>query len=412
MKRIFKYISDERVKIALGAVLLLSAVITESLRLGYLSLAIYVAALCILGYSVIIDAVRGILRRDLLDEKFLMTIASVGAFFVGEAKEGVAVMLFFLVGEYFEHRAVRASRNSISSLMSLCPDEATVVIDGREETCEADEVELGSLIVIRPGERVPIDSVVVSGSADVDTSSITGESMPKAAYEGVRLESGFLVIDGMLYARTVATAETSAAARILELVENANERKSRAESFITRFSHFYTPIVVGLAVLMAAIPPIFQIMSLQDSVYRALIFLVISCPCALVISVPMAFFVGIGKAASAGILFKGGNVFSSLARADAFAFDKTGTLTSGRLTVSEVHTHGVEKEELLSLVASAEHGSLHPIAVALKNTSCEITAPESITEYAGMGIVATVNGESVLVGNERLMQMKVIEIPA
>ena len=377
-----------------------------------LALPFYIMALAACGLPVFIAAIRGILRGDLLDEKFLMSIASVGAMIIGEMSEGVAVMLFFLVGEYFEHRAVAHSRKSIRSLMSIRPDEATVIADGVEETVDAEDVEVGSVIIIRAGERVPIDSTVISGTADIDTSALTGESIPRAASVGSRVESGSVVLGGVITCRTERLADESAAARILELVENASENKSKEESFITRFSRFYTPIVVALAVLMSLIPPLLRLMSWTDAIYSALNFLVISCPCALVISVPMAFFGGIGGAASKGILFKGGNVFSPLARADSFAFDKTGTLTNGSFKVSGViPTPGVDPDTLVFLAASAEYGSTHPLAECVKSYANSTVIPTEYKEIAGRGVIAKIDEKTVLVGNADLLSESGISLP-
>ncbi len=365
---------------------------------------IYIMALAVAGLPVFFAAIRGILRGDLLDEKFLMSIASIGAMIIGEASEGVAVMLFFLVGEYFEHRAVAHSRKSIRTLMSIRPDEATVLTDGVEETVDAEDVEVGSVIIVRAGERIPIDSTVIRGTADIDTSALTGESVPRPASAGSHVESGSVVLGGVITCRTDRLAEESAASRILDLVENASENKSREESFITKFSRFYTPIVVGLAVLLAVLAPIFGFMSLPDAIYSSLNFLVISCPCALVISVPMAFFGGIGGAASKGILFKGGNVFSPLVRADSYAFDKTGTLTSGRFSVSRIITvDGMDEDELVFLAASAEYGSTHPLAECVKAYARSTVVPTEYKELPGRGVAATVDGKAVLVGNAALL---------
>ena len=340
-----------------------------------------------------------------------MSIASIGAMIVGEWREGVAVMLFFLVGETFEHYAVRRSRASIRSLMDICPDEACVLTNGGEEIVDAEDVEIGSIIVIRPGERVPIDSVVISGSADVDTSSMTGEPLPISVSVGSELCSGYIVTNGLLQAKTVRVSGDSAAARILELVENANESKSKEESFITKFSHYYTPAVVIIALIVAVIPPIFGLTGITDSVYTALTFLVISCPCALVISVPMAFFGGIGGAASRGILFKGGSVFSRTAKVENVAFDKTGTITNGSFKIGNVECIGIEKDLLLSYVASTEQASNHPIADCLKKASKNIIVYNSATEYAGEGIVAEFPELICAVGNARLMSRLGILIP-
>ena len=412
MKGVISFLKSEIGRIVLGLIFFISAVIFEQSEFEYVALALYVVALAIAGGKVFADAVRGILRRDLLDEKFLMSIASIGAMIVGEWSEGVAVMLFFLVGETFEHHAVRKSRASIRALMDICPDEACVLTDDGEENVDAEDVEVGSIIVIRPGERVPIDSVVVKGSADVDTSSMTGEPIPISVSEGSKLSSGFIVKNGLLHAKTVRLSEESAAARVLALVENANESKSREESFITKFSHYYTPAVVIIALLVAVIPPIFRLRTLTDSVYTALTFLVISCPCALVISVPMAFFGGIGGAASRGILFKGGNVFSKVAKVEKVAFDKTGTITSGLFDVSETRSFGISEQRLLALAATAESASNHPIAECLKNSSSERIKLISAEEIAGLGVVAKLECGEVAVGNAGLMEKLAIDLSA
>lgn len=404
MKKLLNFLKSDIARIIVSLIFFVSALIFEQKASGWGTLALYIVALLLSGGRVFVDAVRGILRRDLLDEKFLMSIASIGATIVGEWREGVAVMLFFLVGETFEHYAVRKSRASIRSLMDICPDEACVITDDGEEIIDADEVEIGSIIVIRPGERVPIDSEVVFGSADVDTASMTGEPIPVPVSVGSQLSSGFIVTNGLIHARTLRGSDESAAARILSLVENANESKSKEESFITRFSRYYTPAVVIIALLVAVIPPIFGWKNLSDSIYTALTFLVISCPCALVISVPMAFFGGIGGAASRGILFKGGNVFSKVATVDSIAFDKTGTITNGKFTVTDVITFDVSKEQLLSMAASAEYASNHPIAECIKSTSDKILPPHSVTEYAGYGILAEIYENTCAVGNIKLMQ--------
>ena len=408
MRKAFDFIRSDIGRIVIGCALFVSALIVDyvdrassfSLR----ALIIYVLALMVAGIPVFIDAVKGIIRKDLLDEKFLMSIASVGAMLVGEWREGVAVMLFFLVGEYFEHKAVSKTRRSIRSLMNIRPDEASVLIDGVEELLDADDVAVGSVIVIRAGERVPIDSIVIDGSADIDTSALTGESIPRSVSEGSVINSGVVVLNGVIKARTTCLADESAAARILDLVENANERKSRAENFITRFSHFYTPIVVGLAILIAIIPPIFELTSFSEALYRALIFLVISCPCALVISVPMAFFAGIGGAASQGILYKGGNVFAPLAKADTFVFDKTGTLTEGKFEVKDVVCFGIERDKLIALAASAEYGSNHPLASCIKAQAPEAKPADSVREIAGKGVIAIVDGVEIAVGSDSFIK--------
>lgn len=404
MIKVVSFITSELGRIILGLFFFIPALITDYVGLKTVALILYIAALIISGYMVFADAVRGIIRRDLLDEKFLMSVAAIGAMFVGESSEGVAVMLFFLIGEYFEHKAVAKSRKSIRSLMDIRPDEACVLTDGVEKYIDADDVEIGSLIVIRAGERVPIDSEIISGSADIDTSALTGESIPYSVGIGSEISGGAVVLNGVITAKTLRSADESAAARILELVENANERKSKTENFITAFSRIYTPVVVILALLLAVIPPILRLTDFSESIYRALIFLVISCPCALVISVPMAFFGGIGGAASKGILYKGGNTFSALAKADTFAFDKTGTLTSGEFSVASVNPVRVSSDYLLYLAASAEYGSNHPIASCIKESSKRKGVPSSTAEIAGKGVISVVDGMNVLVGNIALME--------
>jgi Cd2+/Zn2+-exporting ATPase len=407
-----KYIENPKIRIAASAVLLITAIILEHFGLEIPSIIIYILALICAGAMVFVDAVRGIMRRDLLDEKFLMSIASIGAMILGEYNEGVAVMLFFLIGETFEKTAVRKSRNSIKALMEICPDEATVLIDGEEEIMDAEDVEVGSIILIRAGERVPLDCEIISGATDIDTSSMTGEALPRSVGVGDTLDSGVMVISGAVTCRTIRPLEESAASRVLSLVENATENKSKEENFITKFSHYYTPIVVALAVLLAVVPPIFKWLTLGEAVHRALTFLVISCPCALVISVPMAFFGGIGSAASRGILFKGGNVFSKVATLKTIAFDKTGTLTSGEFAISEVIPVGVDSDELISLAASAEYGSAHPIALAIRAAAEKVTEPTSYREIPGEGVIATVSDREIAVGNKKLMAgLGITELP-
>ncbi len=412
MKRVALFFKKELNRIIVALSLFAPALIVEHTTSGrddhtgyIIALALYMLALLVAGIPVFISAVRGILRRDFLDEKFLMSIASVGAMIIGEMSEGVAVMLFFLVGEYFEHRAVAHSRRSIKALMEIKPDEARVINErGEEETVDAEDVLVGSTIVIRAGERVPIDSTVIWGSADINTSALTGESLPRAALPGDTVESGSFVEGGVIKCKTLRPSDESCAARILDLVENASEAKSRTESFITKFSRFYTPIVVALAVIMAILPPlIFDDFTFTKSIYSALTFLVISCPCALVISVPMAFFGGIGAAASKGILFKGGNVFSPLSRCDTFAFDKTGTLTTGSFSVSDVICKDITREELLYYAAGAEYGSTHPLALCIKGAVENAPIPTEYRELAGKGVIAAVDGRTVAVGNKNIL---------
>ena len=399
MKRLLK---NEIFKIAAGLALFIPGAVLSHLEYTVISLAFLATALLISGFSVFCGAVKGILRRDFLDEKFLMSIASVGAFVIGEATEGVAVMLFFLIGEFFERKAVRKSRSSIKALLDISPDTARVITDGEESLEDAEDVEIGSTILVRPGERMPIDSRIISGYCRLDTSSLTGESMPRDAAAGDEVDSGVIVLDGAITCVTVRSHAASRASVVLELVENARERKSRQEKFITKFSRIYTPTVTALAALMAIIPWICGFISWQSSLYRALSVLVVSCPCALVISVPMAFFGGIGAAAAKGILYKGGNTFSPIARVESVVFDKTGTLTTGEFSLVDVHSL-IDRDELLSLVSSAEHNSNHPIARCLKALSPDAPVADTIRDVPGKGIVATLGSDEIAVGNLALM---------
>ncbi len=388
--------------------LLIGALLVASLSQA-VSLALYIVALLAVGHPVMLDALRGILRKDLLDEKLLMCIASIGAMCIGEYTEAVAVMIFYSVGEYFEERAVKKARASIRSLMEICPDTATVLTDGEEVEMDAEDVETGAILLLRVGDRVPLDCRIVSGASDVDTSALTGESALRSVAVGDTLDSGTVIVSGVLTAEALRPAEESAAARILALVENATENKSKEESFITRFARWYTPLVVGAAALLAFLPPILRLAPLSECVHRALLFLVVSCPCALVISVPMAFFGGIGGAARIGVLFKGGNVFSPLAKSTHFVFDKTGTLTTGEFSLKEIRALHASPDAILELAAAAEFGSNHPVARAIRAAAkCTLTATD-VKELAGKGIIAQIEGKTVAVGNIRLMQSCGIE---
>ena len=399
-------------KIILGSVIFVLAIITEALAVPYLPVILYIASLILLGYEVFLAALRGILRRDLLDEKFLMSIAAVGAMIVGEYNEGVAIMLFFLIGETFEQYAVRRSRASIKSLMELCPDTASVVTDEGEEEMDCEDVEVGTTIVIRPGERVPLDCEIISGTADADTSAITGESAHRSVTVGDSLDSGVVIYGGMLYCKTTRPLSESCAHRILELVENATENKSKEERFITKFSRVYTPVVVSIALLLVILLPLVAKIALSEAVYRTLIFLVISCPCALVISVPMAFFGGIGRAARRGILFKGANVFSPIAKARRIAFDKTGTITKASFRISRIEAIGIGEGELLDIVRRAEYSSNHPIAEAIKLGAESILPPDEAEEIVGEGVRCVISDKEIYVGNLRLMRRLGVSVAA
>ena len=413
MKKLFR--DSELLQILFGGLLLLCAALQGWLwEVPYLTPTLFALALVACGYEVFWNAIKGVLHGQLLDETFLMSIASIGAFFIGEYAEGVAVMLFYLVGEYFEHRAVRRARSTIRSLMDINPDTALVLQNGEETEVSATDVAVGDTVILRPGNRIPVDCVVERGTASVDTSCLTGESVPLTASVGTALSSGMIVLDGVLYAKAEKTSDTSAAARILDLVQEAQEKKSRQENFITAFSHVYTPIVVGLAVAVAFLPPLilWDKTILWDWVHRALMFLVVSCPCALVISVPLTFFGGIGGAASRGILFKGGASFETLAKARIAAFDKTGTLTTGTFSVAQVLcADGVDKETLLALASGAEAHSTHPIARAIRAASPDAPVAEEVKEVAGKGVLARVNGSYIAIGNLALMEEMQVSLP-
>ncbi len=368
------------------------------------SLVFLVPYLCI-GYDVLWSAAKNILRGQIFDEKFLMALATVGAFCTGESPEAVFVMLFFQVGELFESIAVGRSRQSISELMDIRPDYANVERDGQLEQVDPEDVEVGGIIVVKPGEKIPLDGVVTEGVSSLNTTALTGESMPRDVAVGDAVISGCINLSGVLKVKTTKPFGESTVSKILELVENSAASKSRSENFITRFARWYTPIVVACAVLLALIPPLF-LGNWSGWIHRALIFLVVSCPCALVISVPLTFFGGIGGASKEGILIKGSNYMDALAQAEIVVMDKTGTLTKGSFTVSGVYPAKGSREELLEKAALAEVYSDHPISQSLRQAwggSADKSRVGAVEELAGHGVKAVVDGSTVLVGNERLM---------
>jgi len=374
-----------------------------------ISLALFLAAYIVTGGDVILRAVRNLAGGRPFDEKFLMSIATIGAFAIGKYSEGVAVMLFYQIGEFLQSRAIDRSRKSIAAVMDIRPDYANVMRGKSVERIDPYEVKVGELIVVKPGERIPLDAVVMEGISNLDTSPLTGEPVPKRVHEGDEILSGCINLDGLLVARVEKEFADSTASRILDLVENAAARKSRPESFITKFARIYTPLVVAGAALLAVVPPlVFEGASFSDWFYRALVFLVISCPCALVISIPLGFFAGLGAAARNGILLKGSNYLETLARAEVVVFDKTGTLTKGTFKVQNVAPEGVSKDELLKLAAHAESGSNHPIALSVKQAyggNVDEKRVSNVREISGMGLTADVDGRNVSVGNDRLMRM-------
>lgn len=381
----------------------------------YAEFALYLIPYAIAGYDVLLKAARNIKNGQLFDENFLMAVATIGAFSLvffpdsgPHMAEGAAVMLFYQVGELFQQYAVGKSRKSIAAMMDIAPDFANVRnTNGDLEQVDPDSVAVGSEIVVKPGERVPIDGVVVEGSSQLDTAALTGESVPRAIEAGSEVVSGCVNLTGLLIMKTTKPFGESTVSRILELVENAAEKKAHTENFITRFAHYYTPAVCGVALVLALLPPLLGFGALSDWVFRGLTFLVVSCPCALVISVPLSFFGGIGGASKLGILIKGSNYLESLASVDTVVFDKTGTLTSGTFGVVAVHpAEGVIRDRLLELAAHAEAYSDHPIAMSVKQAygaRIDETRVSNASEVSGRGVQAKIDGASVSVGNDKLM---------
>lgn len=380
-----------------------------------LLLAVYL----IIGYDILRKAIKGILHRQVFDENFLMAVATIGAIFLQEYLEGVAVMLFYQIGELFQSVAVGKSRRNIAALMDIRPDYANVMIDGELKQIDPDEIEIGTRIVVQPGERIPIDGVIMDGSNTLNTSALTGESVPRTVKKDDTVISGCINLSGVLEIQTTKNFEDSTVSKILDLVENSSMKKSRSENFITKFARYYTPIVCYSALALAFLPPLFSVLLHQSPqwnvwIIRALTFLVISCPCALVISIPLSFFGGIGCASSKGILVKGSNYLEILSDAKIFLFDKTGTLTKGVFEVSEIHAAMADEDTLLFYAAYAESGSTHPIAQSIRKAygkQIDRTLVCNITETAGMGINATVNGHQVSIGNRRLMSSMNLSLP-
>lgn len=400
----------ELFSLAAVAVLLVLALLFAP-ESGWLRSLCFLVPYLLAGHRVLKEAGENILHGRIFDENFLMSIASLGAFAVGEQPEAVLVMLLYRIGEFCEGLAVERSRRSIAALMDIAPDTATVERNGQEQTVSPEEVRVGEIILVRPGERVPLDGVVLSGSAALDTAALTGESMPRDAAAGDIVLSGCINLNGLLRIQVNKVYGESAVARILSLVEEARDKKSHSEDLITRFARVYTPAVVAAAVLLAVIPPMLG-GSWADWFHRALTFLVISCPCALVISVPLTFFGGIGGASRRGILIKGSCHLETLARAEIVAFDKTGTLTQGELTVASIHPIGISAGELLTLAAAAERYSDHPAARAIRLAAGEQPATVSnVREQPGQGLSAEVNGTTIHAGNARLMASLGLEVP-
>lgn len=386
---------------------------------GYLKFGLYMVPYLIIGYDILKKAGKGILNRQVFDENFLMAVATIGAIVLGDYKEGVAVMLFYQVGELFQSYAVGKSRRNISDLMDIRPDYANIEKEnGQLEQTDPDEVEIGSIIVVQPGEKVPIDGIITEGKTTLNTSALTGESLPREASVGDEIISGCINMTGVLKIQTTKEFGESTVSKILDLVENASSKKSCSENFISKFARYYTPAVCYGAVALAILPPIVRMAALQTSpewgewVLRALTFLVISCPCALVISIPLSFFAGIGGASNAGVLIKGSNYLETLAQTAYVVFDKTGTMTQGVFEVSGVHHNSLEPEKLLEYAALAECYSSHPISKSLQRAYGRTIDKNRVTEVeeiSGNGVIAQVDGIAVAVGNDRLMERLGIE---
>ncbi|WP_313133365.1 heavy metal translocating P-type ATPase [Anaerocolumna sp.] len=393
-------------RIIIGGVVLLGAALLP-INNPWIGLALFIISYIIVGGDVVLMALRNIIKGNVFDENFLMSLATIGAFFVGEYPEAVAVMLFYQVGELFQSYAVAQSRKSISSLMDIRPDYANVKRGDEIETIDPEEVQIGDIIVIKPGEKVPLDGKVIEGNSMLDTTALTGESVPREIETGDDILSGCINMNGVLTVEVTKEFGESTVSKILDLVENASSKKSNSERFITKFARYYTPIVVIIAVILAFAPPLLvKGQEFSDWIYRALNFLVVSCPCALVISIPLSFFGGIGGASKKGILVKGSNYLEALAKTEIVVFDKTGTLTKGVFTVQEVEPQGISKEELLELAAFAESYSNHPISISLKNAygkNIDNTRIANVEEVSGHGVIAEIDGKSVAVGNAKLM---------
>ena len=405
------------VRIIVAALLVvLLTLIPESIigEKSIVQLGLFLIPYLIIGYDILKKAFKGIRNKQVFDENFLMAVATIGAIILGDYKEGVAVMLFYQVGELFQSYAIGKSRKNISELMDIRPDYANIVSDGETKTVSPYEVPVGSVIVVKPGEKVPLDGIVIEGSASIDTSALTGESVPREVKYGDEIISGCINNSGLLKIETTKEFSESTVSKILDLVENASSKKSKSENFITKFARVYTPFVCYSALFLAVVPPIIGGIATGEFefskwIYRALTFLVISCPCALVISIPLTFFAGIGGASKAGILIKGSNYLEALSNAKIIAMDKTGTLTKGVFEVTKVNPVNISEEKLLYYAASAECYSTHPISISLINAyGKEINIEEvtDVTEIAGHGVSAKVGNDTVSVGNDKLMKLK------
>jgi Cd2+/Zn2+-exporting ATPase len=395
------------IKIIISAILFVLALVIPFSN-EWINNGLFIISYLVVGCEILKKAVRNIFRGKVFDENFLMAVATIGAFAIGEFPEAVAVMLFYQVGELFQSYAVDKSRKSIASLMDIRPDYANIEKDGKVEKVDPDEVKIGDIIIVKTGEKIPLDGVVVEGTSSLDTMALTGESVPRVVKTEDEVLSGCINKDGLLKIRVTKEFGESTVSKILDLVENASSKKSKSENFITKFAKYYTPTVVIIAVLLAFIPPIIlkDFNTFSVWLYRALSFLVVSCPCALVISIPLSFFGGIGGASKMGILIKGSNYLEALANTEIVVFDKTGTLTEGIFEVQDIYAEGIEKDELLRIVAHAENYSNHPIAKSVKkayNKEIDEKIIKNPQELSGKGIWAKIDEKDILVGNEKLM---------
>lgn len=408
-----------RILLSLGfmiGIMILTSYVSVNL---YVEVVLYLIPYLIIGYDILRKAIKGILKRQVFDENFLMTVATVGAMCLGEFREGVAVMLFYQIGELFQSVAVGKSRRNIAALMDIRPDYANMMIDGKLQKVDPDDVEIGSEIIVNPGEKVPIDGIIVEGNTTFNTSALTGESVPRDAHCGDEVISGFINMSGVIKVQTTKEFDESTVSKILDLVENSSMKKSRSENFITKFAKYYTPAVCYSALALAIIPPVVLMLMGKDAswgdwIIRALTFLVISCPCALVISIPLSFFGGIGCASTKGILVKGSNYLEALASAKYIVFDKTGTLTKGVFEVTHIDpTDNYDQQQLLYYAAHVEMASSHPISLSLQKAygqSLDRDAVHNIEEIAGHGIRGTVHGHDVYAGNDKLMNKIGVDI--
>ena len=409
MKKLNKKQKTMLIRMGISVALLAPALLIQN---RVISLILYILSYLVIGYEIVIKSVKNIIRGDIFDENFLMTIATIGALVIKQYPEAVAVMLFYEIGEFFQEYAVEKSRKSISDLMEIRPEHANLITNEGIITVQPETVKAGDIIVVKPGERVPLDGIVIEGHSALDMSSLTGESLPADINPDDTVLSGSINTFGMLKLQVEKPYNQSTVAGILDLVENASSRKAKAERIITRFSRFYTPVVVICAVLLAIIPPLFFRQQLTDWIYRALVFLVVSCPCALVLSVPLSFFSALGSASKNGILVKGGNCLEALASTNSVIFDKTGTLTKGIFKVTAIHPEKLNSQQLLDIAATAESYSDHPISKSLKAEyakQIENGRISEIKEIAGQGIKAVIDGRKVSVGNEKLMEADGVE---